>query len=97
MLKIFLIFFISSVFFIACQNKNPGTPLKENIQKEERKKADMKITSPAFDEGGMIPSKYTCDGDNISPALNWTGAPDGTASFALICDDPDAPSGDWVH
>jgi Raf kinase inhibitor-like YbhB/YbcL family protein len=57
----------------------------------------MKISSSAFEEGGLIPSKYTCDGENISPALNWTGAPDGTASFALICDDPDAPLGNWVH
>jgi Raf kinase inhibitor-like YbhB/YbcL family protein len=97
MLKIFLIFCISSVFLIACQNKNPGIPPKENTQKEERKITDLKISSSAFEEGGLIPSKYTCDGENISPALNWTGAPDGTASFALICDDPDAPSGNWVH
>lgn len=57
----------------------------------------MKITSPAFMEGGMIPSKYTCDGQDISPPLEWKDFPDGTESFALICDDPDAPVGVWVH
>ncbi|MDD5011748.1 MAG: YbhB/YbcL family Raf kinase inhibitor-like protein [Phycisphaerae bacterium] len=55
------------------------------------------ITSPVFEEGGIIPAKYTCDGQNISPPLQWTGAPKGTKSFALISDDPDAPIGIWVH
>ena len=55
------------------------------------------VTSPAFKEGGMIPSKYTCDGANISPPLKWEGAPEGTKSIALISDDPDAPVGTWVH
>lgn len=57
----------------------------------------MVITSSAFMEGEMIPSKYTCDGEDISPQLSWTGAPENTKSFAVISDDPDAPSGDWVH
>jgi len=55
------------------------------------------ITSAAFTEGGMIPGEYTCDGRDISPALAWTGVPEGTKSLALICDDPDAPVGMWVH
>ncbi|MEQ8182109.1 MAG: YbhB/YbcL family Raf kinase inhibitor-like protein [Smithellaceae bacterium] len=57
----------------------------------------MKITSPAFNEGGGIPSKYTCDGQDISPPLEWKDAPGDTKSFALISDDPDAPGGTWVH
>lgn len=57
----------------------------------------MEIRSDAFTEGGMIPTKYTCDGENISPPLSWTGIPEGTRTFALICDDPDAPGGTWVH
>ncbi len=57
----------------------------------------MKLTSPAFDDGGMIPSKYTCDDINVSPPLKWETAPPGTKSFAVICDDPDAPVGTWVH
>jgi Raf kinase inhibitor-like YbhB/YbcL family protein len=59
--------------------------------------SNMQITSSAFIEEGMIPSKYTCDGQNTSPPLAWTDIPAGTTSFALICDDPDAPMGTWVH
>ena len=58
---------------------------------------EIKITSSAFTEGGMIPSKYTCDGEDISPALSWQGTPQDTKSIALICDDPDAPMGTFVH
>ncbi|MFB3926684.1 MAG: YbhB/YbcL family Raf kinase inhibitor-like protein [Syntrophales bacterium] len=57
----------------------------------------MEIKSPAFKQGEMIPAKYTCDGPNVSPPLEWSGAPPATKSFALISDDPDAPSGTWVH
>jgi Raf kinase inhibitor-like YbhB/YbcL family protein len=57
----------------------------------------MKIESNVFLEGAMIPPKYTCDGQNVSPPLTWHDAPAGTKSFALINDDPDAPSGTWVH
>ena len=58
---------------------------------------DIKITSTAFEEGGMIPEKYTCDGIDVSPPLMWTSIPEGTKTIALICDDPDAPMGTWVH
>jgi Raf kinase inhibitor-like YbhB/YbcL family protein len=55
------------------------------------------LTSPAFSEGGTIPPKHTCSGADLSPPLQWSGAPAGTKSFALILDDPDAPPGTWVH
>jgi Raf kinase inhibitor-like YbhB/YbcL family protein len=55
------------------------------------------LISPAFNNGGMIPRKYTCDGADASPPLAWDLAPEGTKSFAIICDDPDAPMGTWVH
>lgn len=55
------------------------------------------LTSPAFDAGGPIPRRFTCDGDDVSPALAWADAPDGTRSFALICDDPDAPRRTFAH
>ena len=55
------------------------------------------VTSSAFEEAGMIPSKYTCDGENISPPLQWEPLPEATKSIALISDDPDAPMGVWVH
>ena len=58
---------------------------------------EIKITSSVFDEGGMIPSKYTCQGEDVSPPLAWTSVPGGTKTLALICDDPDAPMGTWVH
>jgi len=57
----------------------------------------MEIKSSAFGSGEMIPAKYTCDGADFSPQLEWSGSPAGTRSFALICDDPDAPMGTWVH
>ncbi len=57
----------------------------------------ISITSTAFKEGDKIPRLYTCDDQNISPPLAWTGVPTGTVSLALIMDDPDAPSGTWVH
>jgi Raf kinase inhibitor-like YbhB/YbcL family protein len=53
--------------------------------------SNMQLTSSAFDAGGAIPSKHTGEGDDVSPALSWTDAPDGTRSFAVVCHDPDAP------
>ena len=58
---------------------------------------DFKLTSTAFQEGQPIPRQYTCDGVNVSPPLEWSGAPPAAKTFAIICDDPDAPSGTWVH
>jgi Raf kinase inhibitor-like YbhB/YbcL family protein len=57
----------------------------------------MVITSSSFAAGEMIPPTYTCDGKDLSPPLQWSGAPPETRSFALISDDPDAPGGTWVH
>ena len=57
----------------------------------------MKITSTAFSQKAFIPKKYTCAGEDISPALAWQDAPAETKSFALIADDPDAPMGTWIH
>jgi Raf kinase inhibitor-like YbhB/YbcL family protein len=59
--------------------------------------AKLAVTSAAFEHGQPIPVKYTCQGDDVSPPLKWNGAPGSTKSFALICDDPDAPGGTWVH
>jgi Raf kinase inhibitor-like YbhB/YbcL family protein len=62
----------------------------------------LSLTSTAFSEGEPIPKKYTCEGHDISPPLAWSGAPEGTKSFVLIVDDPDAPDPraprmNWVH
>lgn len=64
---------------------------------EERTMPTIEITSPAFEEGETIPKRHTCDGADLSPALRWSPPPEGTRCLALICDDPDAPVGLWVH
>jgi len=57
----------------------------------------MTLTSTAFNEGDPIPKKYTGEGEDVSPPLAWSNPPGGTLAYALICDDPDAPVGTWVH
>lgn len=57
----------------------------------------LSISSPAFQEEERIPSLYTCQGEDISPQLDWSGVPEDTRSLALIMDDPDAPSGIFTH
>ncbi len=57
----------------------------------------LSVSSPAFSSGESIPARYTCEGENISPALNWGEAPPDTQSFVLIVDDPDAPGGTFTH
>ena len=57
----------------------------------------LNIKSTAFEGGNSIPKQYTCDGADISPQLSWSQPPEGTGSMVLICDDPDAPMGTWVH
>lgn len=58
---------------------------------------ELKISSPAFEDNGPIPEKYTCDGLDVNPPLRITGIPPGTKSLALVVDDPDAQRGMWVH
>jgi Raf kinase inhibitor-like YbhB/YbcL family protein len=58
---------------------------------------EITLASTEFRNGGTIPSVYTCDGDDISPSLDWTGVPDGTRELALLMEDPDAPGGTFVH
>ena len=62
----------------------------------------MKLSSPSFENQGNVPGKFTCDGEDISPALEWSGVPEGSETFVLIVDDPDAPDPanprmTWVH
>ncbi|MFW6128799.1 MAG: YbhB/YbcL family Raf kinase inhibitor-like protein [Candidatus Aminicenantaceae bacterium] len=57
----------------------------------------MKISSPEFDHNGMIPKKFTCDGQDVNPVLEIDDIPEQTKSMVLIVDDPDAPMGTWVH
>lgn len=60
-------------------------------------KADLQVSSAAFQAGQAIPAKYTCDGADLSPPLMWSGAPPNTRSWVLICEDPDAPQGPFTH
>lgn len=72
------------------------TPTKK-IKVNSEDKMEFRITSPSFNQGDLIPKKFTCDGENFSPEINWVNSPSNTKSFVLICDDPDAPMGTWVH
>jgi Raf kinase inhibitor-like YbhB/YbcL family protein len=68
-------------------------------ESEDRKEDVMgiQLTSSAFKNGEMLPKKYTCDGDEVSPPLSWSGLPQATKSIAMISDDPDAPMRTFVH
>ena len=57
----------------------------------------LRVTSPAFMDGARIPKKFTCDGQNVAPPLEWSGLPDESKSVAVICEDPDAPAGTFTH
>jgi Raf kinase inhibitor-like YbhB/YbcL family protein len=61
------------------------------------KNMTIQVTSSAFNEGQPIPKTHTADGPDLSPPLAWANLPEKTKELALICDDPDAPNGDWVH
>ena len=81
------------IAIIGCKKR-----IEPEIRSGERsREMTISVRSPAFQEGGMIPSKYTCDGQDLSPPLMWEGVPEATKSIALISDDPDAPMGTWVH
>ena len=71
--------------FVKCQDHSTKSP------------KTMIVQSNAFKNEEFIPSKYTCDGLDFSPQLEWSGFPVSTRCFALICNDPDAPSGNWIH
>ncbi len=94
-------FFLLNIFLIA----NCGSAHKQNYAASKEVEGAMSattqrefaLTSTAFKEGEMIPKKYTCDGPDISPPLEWHEVPAGAKSLALIVEDPDAPMGIWVH
>ena len=87
------------VFLCSCSSgPAPGSSeIKTNNNKAVEAKMGITLMSTAFKDGEMIPSKYTCDGVNVSPQLSWSGVPSNAETVALILDDPDAPEKTWVH
>lgn len=83
---------LSILLFCSCEDSKQSDSGAVGDEKME-----IKITSTAFEDGGLIPPKYTCDGADMSPPLQWDNVPEGTKSVAFICDDPDAPVGTFVH
>ncbi|HWV98253.1 MAG TPA: YbhB/YbcL family Raf kinase inhibitor-like protein [Candidatus Acidoferrum sp.] len=71
--------------------------LSDGVAAEKPRGNVMRLASTAFNEGGPIPARFTCDGSDASPALKWSGLPSEAKSLVLIADDPDAPVGTWVH
>lgn len=69
----------------------------ESVKSSKHGEDQMQLSSPAFKDGEMIPRKFTCDNTDISPQLTISNVPQKTKSLALICDDPDAPMGVWIH
>src|SRR5579885_3424513 len=87
---------LAFVAFALCLTA-PGGCKGGNTEEPGGSPMRMELASAAFKEGETIPLPHTADGKNSSPGLRWASAPEGTRSFALICDDPDAPRKTWVH
>ena len=92
---IFLLLTIVLLSACAPSTAEPAQVVDDPLAMEEA--VTIELTSPAFTHEAAIPERYTCVGEDISPALAWGEPPAGTQSFALIMDDPDAPGGTWVH
>jgi phosphatidylethanolamine-binding protein (PEBP) family uncharacterized protein len=67
------------------------------VVRYNRPMAELALRSAAFEDGQPIPSRHTCEGEDVSPALDWTSPPAGTRSLALVVEDPDAPGGTFTH
>jgi len=83
-------YLLAAIASAGCQGKDP-------LPAEDAARRTIQLRSPAFADGGMIPQTFTCDGNDRSPPLEWSGVPVKAQSVVLICDDPDAPLGTWSH
>jgi Raf kinase inhibitor-like YbhB/YbcL family protein len=91
---------ICSILAFLCSCSSKPSPNSNEIKPSDKTvepKTEIRLISTAFNDGEMIPGKYTCDGANVSPPLSWSGVPANAKALALICDDPDAPGKTWVH
>lgn len=96
MKRLVLVFFL--MLTTACSGSGGAQPAGSTAPASGgAQPAALSITSPVFQPNASIPARYTCQGDDLSPALEWSAPPPGTKSLALILDDPDAPMGTWVH
>ncbi len=82
---------------LGCASRPQPAVQQPGADKPRENKMEIKLTSTAFKEGQPIPRTYTCDGVNVSPPLEWSGVPANVKTLAIVCDDPDAPGGTWVH
>jgi Raf kinase inhibitor-like YbhB/YbcL family protein len=78
-----------------CKMRDQQTP--NDMTSTSTQKQAITVTSASFKQGETIPKRYSCEGENISPAITWSAGPSGTKSYALVCEDPDAPSGMFIH
>jgi Raf kinase inhibitor-like YbhB/YbcL family protein len=92
-------FLLASLVCGAAEPRSAAAPSAGKTAKSQGdKRMVIQLTSPAFKEGEAIPKKYTGEGADVSPPLNWSGVPEGAKELVLICDDPDAPTDEpWVH
>jgi Raf kinase inhibitor-like YbhB/YbcL family protein len=88
-------FLVFSLMLLGCASK-PQPRTESNVNKAPDK-TEIKLVSTAFTEGQPMPKQFTCDGMDLSPSLEWSGVPQNAKTIAIVCDDPDAPSGTWVH
>ncbi|HAL44626.1 MAG TPA: YbhB/YbcL family Raf kinase inhibitor-like protein [Phycisphaerales bacterium] len=95
--KILLVFSMLVLLYGFGRENKPENQFKGDPNMPKSTIIKIDLNSTAFQEGQIIPLKYTCDGQNYSPPLQWGELPTGTQSIALISDDPDAPAGTWVH
>lgn len=93
-----LLLALLSLLFLSCgRGKKPEQSSTAEQPTRGGTTMALEVTSTAFRNDETIPRKYTCQGEDVSPPLKFQGIPEGTKSLALICDDPDAPMGTWVH
>ena len=88
---------LSSLALLSCSTGPKALPPEPPAKQTPNQKSEITLVSATFKEGQPIPRQYTCDGVNISPPLEWSGAPKTAKTIAIIADDPDAPAGTWVH
>lgn len=101
MLRKVCLLLVATLLFCSCksvtQSNSGAGQSNARPSPAPREVKKMEIKSSAFQNGGMIPKQYTCDGQNVSPPLEWTSVPAEAKSLVLIMDDPDAPSGTFTH